>query len=180
MAFKLTWTACVYGAVSGWPWAGPLAAVAIIAVHLAFAFDRFEELKLIVLCGLLGAALESALIQSGLVSYFGQPIIPGSDLPPLWLLAMWFGFATLLNVSFRFLHHRLIIAAVLGLAVGPLTYLGGENLGGITFTGDRNLALGAIAILWAVVMPLLCWVARQWDGYAPAGTSSIEPAGSKL
>ncbi|MEO1207076.1 MAG: DUF2878 domain-containing protein [Pseudomonadota bacterium] len=165
VAFKLTWTACVYGAVNAMPWAGPLAAAVIIAIHLALARLPLPELQLVGLSGLMGLVFETALIQTGLVSFAGQLELAGLGWPPAWLLAMWLGFATLLNVSFRFLHHRLVVAALLGAAVGPLTYLGGESLGGITFTSDRTLALVAVAVMWGIAMPVLADLGRRFDGY---------------
>lgn len=154
IAFQITWFACVLGAVHGWPLLGVAAAIITIALHLFFSNNRASELKLIVFAITLGLVLESLLIYSGLTSFVGQP--PGGPpLPPLWLLAMWAAFATLPNGCLSWLQTRPALAALLGLVGGPLAYLGGERLGGITILEPRLFAISAIAVVWAIATVLL-------------------------
>lgn len=163
VVFQITWAACVLGAASGFPWAGPAMAAVAASLHLWFAPGKGRELILMLAAAVLGCVFETALVQTGLVSY--QSASLGTGMAPPWLIAMWFAFATLLNVSLRFLHGRFVIATVLGAILGPLAYLAGERLGGIAFPTDRTHALVALAVVWGIAMPLLTWLAMRLDGF---------------
>jgi hypothetical protein len=79
---------------------------------------------------------------------------------------MWGLFATILNVSLRWLRGRWLIAALAGSIGGPLAYYGGHRLGALEF-GNQSAALIALAIGWAVITPTLMALATRFDGYAP-------------
>ncbi len=76
---------------------------------------------------------------------------------------MWMLFGTTLNVSMRWLRGRELVAAAFGLLGGPLSYLAGQKLGGISLV-DELAALTALGLGWAVIMPLLLRLAAVFDG----------------
>ncbi len=154
IAFQITWFACVLGAVHGWPLLGVAAATITVALDLLLSQNRGGELKLVVFAISLGFVFESLLINAGLTSFVGQSP-SGPPLPPFWLLAMWAAFATLPNGCLSWLQTRPALAALLGLVGGPLAYLGGEKLGGITILEPRLSAISAIAVVWAIATVLL-------------------------
>ncbi len=80
---------------------------------------------------------------------------------------MWGLFATILNVSLRWLRGRWVMAALFGAIGGPLAYYGGHRLGALEF-GNEIVALLALAVGWAVFTPLLMSLATRFDGYAQA------------
>ena len=163
IAFQIAWFACVLGAVYGAPWIGVGVTLAVIALHLSRAHAKAIELKLILAAGLVGIIGEGTLMASGIVSYTEPGPVP--FLPPIWLIALWFGFATLMNVSMAWMKNRYALAAVLGLLFGPLSYIAGEKLGGMTIHEPRMIGIAAIATMWAVAMPLLVKLGETWDGY---------------
>ena len=75
---------------------------------------------------------------------------------------MWFLFATTLNVSLRWLHHRILLASIMGLIFGPITYYGGAKLGGVRFT-DPAFSMMIIAISWGALLPIVTITARRLD-----------------
>jgi len=81
-------------------------------------------------------------------------------------------FATTLNVSLNWLHGRWLLAVVLGGVSGPLAYWAGARLGAVTMPSPE-LALGALAVGWAALMPAFMVLARRFDGMRrhPAGTA---------
>ena len=161
VAFQLGWFACVLGAANGLPWVGPLVVLALVALHLARARRPLQELRLIGLAMTMGLLLDSLLLATGWLSYPTGLWLPG--LAPYWIVAMWALFATTLNVSMGWLRGRPLLAVLMGAIGGPLSYLGGEQLGGIELTAPVA-ALSALAIAWAVAMPLLMWAAERLDG----------------
>ncbi len=63
----------------------------------------------------------------------------------------------------RWLRGKPRLAAFFGAYGGPAAYLGGQALGGIVLS-NQVAALVALAIGWAVIMPLLMWLSEQLDG----------------
>lgn len=162
--YQAGWVACTLGAANGLPWAGPAAAVAIIAWHLARAHRAAAELQLIAVAAVSGLVFETALLQAGWVAY---PASSGAGvLAPAWMVALWALFATTFNVSLRILRERPVLAAILGAAGAPLAYYAGERLGAIDLVSPAP-ALAAIALGWAIATPSLMRAARRFDGFAP-------------
>lgn len=171
VAFQVGWFSSVIGGAQMVPWAGPAAVVVIIGMHLMRAENPQTELKLIVLCGLIGTAFDSFLVASGWVAY---PSGMFSDMfAPYWIIAMWLLFATTLNVSMAWMKSRPALAAVMGLVAGPLTYIAGNKLGGIVFL-DQTAALIALGLGWAVLMPVLMWLAQRLEADSKADTGAIK------
>jgi hypothetical protein len=58
------------------------------------------------------------------------------------------------------LRSRWVLASLMGAVFGPLAFIAGENLGAVQFI-DRHLALLSLALGWALLMPLLLWIAEK-------------------
>jgi hypothetical protein len=170
--FQLGWFACVLGAAHGLMWLGPLAVLAIVAVHLALSLRPIAELRLVAVATALGLLVESLVLAGGWLSYPGGHAL--GILAPYWLVAMWALFATTLNVSMRWLRGRPVLAVILGAIGGPLSYFGGQKLGAVTFI-EPVPALVALALAWAVAMPLLIRIAARFDGVTPVSTTDLTP-----
>jgi len=160
-AFQLGWFACVLGAAHGIPWTGPVVVALVITMHLILAERASRETSLIMLALALGFVVDSLLARSGWLSYASP--LPSMQLAPFWILAMWALFATTLNVSLRWLRGKPGLATVLGAVLGPLSYIAGQRLGALEFTDFRAGTL-ALAIAWALAMPLLMRAAAHFDG----------------
>jgi hypothetical protein len=159
--FQLGWFACILGAAHGWPWAGTLAVAAVVAWHVLRAPRPVEELKLVGAALAIGLVWENLLMHLGLVQFAsGQTF---DALAPVWILAMWALFATVLNVSLRWLKGRWLLAVVLGAVAGPASYYGGVRMGAATLP-QLVPALVALSIGWAVLTPLLLLAAQRWNG----------------
>jgi len=167
VAFQLGWFACVLGAANGLPWIGPLVVAGVVGLHLRRARRPLPELQLLLWAMALGLLLDSLLLASGWLRYPSGLWLPG--LAPYWIVAMWGLFATTLNLSLGWLRGRPVLAILLGAVGGPLSYLAGEKLGGIELV-TRIPALAALAVAWAIAMPLLAWLAGRYDGVSPRGT----------
>lgn len=174
VACQLAWSACVLGGANGRPLAGALVAAAVIGLHLALARRPAPEALLIVAASLIGLVWDSALIAIGLFTYPSGILVQG--LAPYWMIALWAVFATSLNLSMGFLKGRLWLAALVGGIGGPVSYLAGGRLGGLEMS-DPVLALGAQALGWAVLLPVLTHLAARWDGCSVAPSSAAPQKG---
>jgi len=159
--FQFAWLSSVIGAANQMPWLGPVVVLATIVLHLQSAHKPFDELLLVIACGFIGAIFDSILVFAGWVSY---PAGSFSEyFAPYWIITLWMLFATTLNVSMRWLRGKQKLAALFGFYGGPTSYIAGAALDGIELT-NQFAALLALAIGWAIMMPVLMRLAEVLDG----------------
>ena len=161
--FQIGWFACVMSGAANRPWIGAIVALIIVSFHLVRAHDREPELKLILIALGIGAMWDSLLVSQDWLKYDSGLILP--SMAPYWIILLWGLFATILNVSLRWLRERWVMAALFGAIGGPLAYYGGYKLGALEF-GNEKIAIIALAVGWAALTPLLMYVATRFDGYA--------------
>lgn len=171
-AFQVGWFSSVIGAAKQMPWLGPLALLLVLAIHLRQAKRPQAELTLIVACGLVGVFFDSLLVAFGWVTYPSGQF--SEFLAPYWIVTMWMLFGTTLNLSMGWLKGRPWLAAAFGAVGGPASYIAGQKLGGIVIV-DYYTALLALAIGWAIFMPLLLAIAERYNGMV-AGLRTEEAA----
>jgi hypothetical protein len=160
LAFDAAWFAAVAGGAAGWPWTGSLPALLVVALHLAVTRQTaWQELKLVAAITVFGVLLETGLMAAGVISYVGAA--PGQILPPVWIWALWVGFATLPNASLRWMQGRWKLQALFGLLFGPLAYWTGAKMGAASFPGATGTALVAIALVWALAFPTIMLLAER-------------------
>jgi len=161
VVFQIAWLLSVIGGAQQMPWLGPIAALVAFALHLRAARKPFEEVLLVVSCALIGASFDSILVAAGWVTY--KAGLFSDYFAPYWIITMWMLLAMTLNVSMRWLRGKPKLAALLGFYGGPTSYFAGQALGGIVLT-NQIAALTALAVGWAIMMPLLMWLSENLDG----------------
>ncbi|MGB5510717.1 MAG: DUF2878 domain-containing protein [Woeseiaceae bacterium] len=160
-AFQIGWFSSVLGAAKQMPWLGPVAFLLVLAIHLRVARRPQFEIGLVIACGVIGLMFDSVLVAAGWVTY---PSGLFSDLlAPYWIVTMWMLFGTTLNLSMGWLKGRPLLAALLGAIGGPASYIAGQKLGGIVFL-EFVPAIIALAVGWAIFMPILMALAERFDG----------------
>lgn len=153
LLFQLCWLANCVGAGAGWPLIGPVVSALWIALHLsALGEDRVSEIWLLLAAAVLGYAADSVLVMSGFIEFPPHAQLGGPS--PLWMVALWVGFAATLRHALRWLGNRYLLSALLGAIGGPLAYRAGEALGAIEIS-DPLSGLIAVSVEWLVAMPLL-------------------------
>lgn len=158
--FQAGWFACVLGGANGIPLAAVAAAGVVIGVSLRwFSADRISDLRLFLAVALIGFCVDTVHLRFGVFALIGDPRFP--HLCPLWLVALWAMFGTTLRGSLSRLAGHYGVATLLGAVAGPLSYLGGAKLGAVTMHPNRAFSIAALAVGWAVVMPLLVWLAHR-------------------
>ena len=154
------WFACVLGAAWGRPWLGAAIALLLVAIHVALVKERGPELRLILAAGLLGTVLDSIQGRLGVVQFQAGYYV--GWLCPLWITVLWMQFATLLHFAADWMAKRYLLATVLGAVGGPVAFYGGVRLGAATLHPNLPFALAALALEWAVAMPLLVWLGDRF------------------
>lgn len=164
LLYQLGWFSCVLGAAWGYPLAGAGLALLLVLLHLLLAEARGAELRLMLVACLLGVMVDSAQQALGVFTFKQSP-----DWPlwlPLWVFVIWAQFATLFHYALSWLAGRYLLGAVLGLLGGPLAYGAGVRLGAAEFGANQAFSLGALALVWALVIPLLLWLGGRIGGRA--------------
>ncbi len=171
--FQLCWFACVLGGAAGLPLAGPAVVAVAVAVHLLRAPRAQPEIALLLISAAGGAVWDSLLVAAGWLVYPSGTLVAGTA--PYWIVAIWVAFATTLNVSLRWLRQRPLTAAAFGAVAGPMAYAGGAALDGVILA-NAPLALGALAVGWAIFTPALLTLAEHFDGWrTPAPLTRVAP-----
>ena len=168
--FQAAWFACVLGAAHGRSGWGVLAVAAVVALTWAASNARGDELRLTALALLMGLVWDTALLQLGLLAYASPGPLPA--LAPPWILALWALFATLLRGPLTWLQGRPLLAAALGAAGGPLSYLAAVRLGAGAFPDDAR-ALLVLAVGWGVMTPALTEAARHLERRRRAACNAV-------
>jgi hypothetical protein len=156
VAYQCAWFACVLCAAAQQPVIGVAVSAAVVAWHLHTALNPVRELQLVLIAIAVGAAFESLLAASGWV-----------HMQPVLMIAIWAAFATTFNVSLRALRPHYVWSALLAAVGAPLAYYSGSGLGALHWVNETS-ALLAIALGWAVLMPMLMKSAQRFDGFAAA------------
>ena len=153
MLFQLLWFAAVLGRES-LLW---LLALLLVA-HVLLCSDRKAELKIMLLCGGLGSAVDTALTLAGVFVFTPEP----SLLPiPFWLIALWLGFAATLRHSLSYLLQRPAIAVAAAALTAPLSYFAAMRLGAVEFGFGMPLTLVLLGFLWAPMMAAFIYIGRS-------------------
>ncbi|WPC05924.1 DUF2878 domain-containing protein [Pseudomonas benzenivorans] len=152
LLFQLGWLACVLG---GGPWLWLV--LPILAVHLLWTASWAAEGKLLLSVFLAGSALDSFLLNLGVFD-FGEP----RTLIPLWLALLWLLLATTLNHCLAWTAQPWWRGSLLGAVGGPLSYYAGAQLAGVGLPYGTWPTLALLALLWALVMPVLHGFAKLY------------------
>lgn len=162
VCFQLVWLAAVGGAARGWWWAGPLALMVFAAWQVPTSPWPRADLLLMLGAAVLGLLIDTLWVQLGLMR-FTTPA-PWAGLAPVWIVAMWMGFALTLNHSLAGLKRHLGLATMLGVVGGPLAYGVAERAWhAVQFAPPSWVVFVALALAWGLVTPLLLFAARRLD-----------------
>jgi Protein of unknown function (DUF2878) len=160
--FQIGWFACVLGAAKHMPWLGVIVVAAIVAWHLKQAKHAKPEIILLAIALLIGGIYDQLLLSSNLIGY--QAHGWSDSLVPLWILALWALFVTILNVSLKWMRNKWLVAILFGAIGGPLAYMGAEKLGAVTLNSMPNTYI-ALAVGWAIITPILLMLSAKFDGF---------------
>jgi len=153
------WFGAIIGAPRGQLWLAPVLLMCFVFWEFRPARRVYGDFQLMLVAVLIGLILDTTWIKLGWLEFTGESAL--SELAPLWILLLWAGLALTLNHSLAWLQSRLVLAAMLGGISSPLSYLAAERLGAVNITTVSFVWFVGLASSWAVVMPLLLWLANH-------------------
>lgn len=152
--FQIVWLCCALGAAHGWSAPGIGSALVLVAVHLATATLRLQAVLTTLVAGCFGFVAESLLLVADLVRY-ATPW-PAQGLAPAWLVALWLAFASTFEPTRRMLGPGAVaLSGLLGLVLGPVSYIAGERLGALAFSQPAWRGWLAVSLVWGVAYATL-------------------------
>ena len=157
--YQVVWFAAVMGGAAGLWWPAVLAAGVLLSLHFAVRADRARVALRLGIVALMGFAIDSSLGLLGLCRYVGGPA--DGTISPLWMLALWPTFASLLDDICSWLVPRMGLAVLFGALGGPLAYVGGAGFGALTFPNGTAAGLVAVGVTWAAAMAIMVMLWRQ-------------------
>ena len=152
--FQCGWFACVLGGDSPWLLVG----LAVLSVHVLWVSSLADDGMLIVSVTIAGTLLDTLLRTLG-VFHFSEP----GPLIPFWLMLLWALLATTLRYCLAWSARPGWLASLLGAVGGPLSYYAGSQLAGVSFGYGTAATLIGLALLWAMLFPLLHGVAGRLE-----------------
>ncbi len=148
--FDLVWFSTVAGR-NDWLWlALPVVAVQVFLSSTRPGFNWALYAKLLAL----GLVLEATVVGLGILDFTGGWL-------PLWLLALWLGFAAMVTTTLDWLAGRYVIAALIGVGSGPLTYAIGSRLGAADLLVAEWIMWLAYGLLWGAYMVIFAWLMKK-------------------
>ena len=159
--FQAVWFATIIGASKGLAWPGAAALLIFLGAHYYLSRTaRVDYVLSLILVGV-GIVVETLLSGGGLISY------DTTGLSPAWILLLWCNLGLILNNSISWLANRPLLASILGAVGGAASYLGGVKLGAAELHVPTTTATLILAITWAILTPLLFYLARCLAGRMP-------------
>ncbi|MCB0345702.1 MAG: DUF2878 family protein [Bdellovibrionales bacterium] len=151
--FQISWFVCVLGAASGYPVVGPILVGLVLAFESKVYEDFPKRLLGYITVALIGVCIDLIAFRSGAFSFTSPSY--GIVGYPLWMISLWFAFATTFQSSLSWLKGRYVLLSLFGLTGGPLAYYSAAQLGAVVLS-QTGMAFGltVIGIAWAVITPL--------------------------
>lgn len=147
VGFQFVWFLCVSGAANENVIPGIVAAIFFAALSLYLSPHKKSDITTMCLAMPLGFLMDSALVQSNLISF--SYALPSGNWAPLWIMGLWLGFAFTLNHSLKTIYKKRLHLFIFGFLGAPLVYsIATFKFGAMTFNGNMLPALLAIACVW--------------------------------
>ena len=174
--FQLAWPACVVGAAHGFLGFGLLVVGFMVVWQLHPSNRHPLDFRLLAICLVLGFAVDSAWVQLGLLQYASAWPWPG--FAPLWIMLLWIAVALVINHSLAAFKQRLVLLAIAGAISSPLSYYAGSRFGAAEWLAPAWQVILATGLSWALILPVLFWLARETPAPVLAAQPISRPARS--
>lgn len=154
------WFACVLGGTL-WSW---VAVVIFFAVYQYAIGSLHKEWLCILTIAAIGFSVDYTISSLQLMIYTDTntlAFIPSLIALPGWMAALWLAVATLFLHGFQCLHHRPLLAVVVGIILGPAIYYMTSLLNGVKLGMILTSFFLCYGLLWGIMMPLFGNISRS-------------------
>jgi hypothetical protein len=169
IAFQAVWLIVILSAANGKLQYALLATAAFALVQVYFSRWRVTDIKLIGLGLLSGMMLDTIWLNMGWIGYAHGEM---GGLAPWWIGCLWVNFMLTLNHSLSWLQPRLKMLGIMTVFAAPLSYLAGSKLEAVSLL-DPGMAVLALSLSWALLVPMLMCLARLWHQQEEEGNHAL-------
>ncbi|GAB4189556.1 MAG: DUF2878 domain-containing protein [Wenzhouxiangellaceae bacterium] len=158
--FNALWPVCVIGAAKGLVWPG----IALVAVYMAWQLHPANRVKgdasLVALALVVGMILDSLWVRLGLFEY-AMPW-PSAAFAPVWIAALWIGFALALNHTLAWTQRWPWQVGLAFIVLSPFSYFMAQRLGAVEWLAPWWQVVLATGLSWMLFIPYLLQRAIAW------------------
>jgi len=148
LGYQVCWGMIAWGVIKGHVIVSLCVVLLYLLGYIRIALHKSQVLKVMALVTGVGFLIDGILIHYNLIS------IQGDSFFPLWLVAIWAAFSTLLNSALHGLKGYPFLQFLLGGLGGLFAYFSAHSFGVLTFM-DMHVAVLVITIVWAILIPSL-------------------------
>ena len=143
--FQVGWLVCVLG---GNAWAIGYTLPALL-LHAWLVSENPAEWKMIGAAVAVGCLWDISMAKGGIITYADATLVG----IPLWLICLWFLFATTFMHCLLWLSRYHLLAIALAAVFGPATYWAGAGLSDAVLATPLLASLAVMALGWAILFP---------------------------
>lgn len=144
LGFDLAWFGLVY-------WGNFFIPVALVMLGLHFYFvSKTKAKEFYLIC----AVTAIGIVVDSLLQYLGVFVFPQGQMMPLWLITLWFCFASTLCHSLKFLQSSKLFQGLVGALLAPISYLAGNEMNAVSFALTITNTFVILSVIWGLLMIL--------------------------
>lgn len=170
--FQVLWFAAILGAAGGALWPVMLALAALVIWALIHERKPRQEIRMLAAGLVIGAAAELVWLNTGLITY---QLAWSAHFAPLWILALWAGFAVSFNYSMGWMRGRPLLAAAFGGFGSAGSVIAGVRFGAAEAPEGLLLLAICYGVVWSLIVPILAWWAQRGQLMELAGSNGHGP-----
>jgi len=154
--FYAGWFGCIFLAQKNMSAPSFLFSLVSFGVGYLGRLLSFRNLLYLILVALLGFAVDGLFYVFNVISFPNYNLV----YPPVWLLALWFLFVSVLPLMETFFHNRLLLSSILAAIFGPLSYYAGASFQVLYFTS--HISFIAYILFWGISFPVMIYFQRKF------------------
>lgn len=158
--FNALWPVCVVGAASAMVWPGVLLTLGFFVWQINPSVRQPGDRRLILLCVVIGTLLDTVWIQLGWLNYASA--LPWPGIAPVWISALWVGFALAINHSLQWMQRYPLLMASSFFILAPFSYFMAQNVGAVQWQAPTAHIVLGIGLSWSVFVAILLLLAKHW------------------
>jgi hypothetical protein len=124
----------------------------LVPLHVYWRGIPAADLRYLAATAGLGLSVDAILTALGILRFPEPVTVAGA---PLWLVGLWLMFPAMTASCLGWIRPYPAMAVVFGAVGGALTYYAGSRLGALELHPDMLLSMGALAIAWGILFPLI-------------------------
>ncbi len=87
-----------------------------------------------------------------MLQFLGVFVFADGQMMPLWLITLWFCFASTICHSLKFLQKSKLFQVLVGALLAPISYIAGNELNAVSFGLTVTNTFVILSILWSLLM----------------------------